>query len=88
MPKLHIFLANSLFTFWNPSGYTDLSNEVPDRVVAGVLGVRDCIFGIKENYTHMHIIYIQSNLIYSKSSGLKVLFQIISSSNCNEVDIK
>ena len=59
------FFNKFIFTFWGPSGHIDLSNEVPDRVVAGVLGVRDCIFGIKENYTHMHIIYSQISLIRS-----------------------
>ena len=31
---------------------------------------------------------IQSNLVNSKSSGLEVLFRIISSSNYREIDIK
>ena len=42
---------------------------------------------------HLFCIYIfsrliQSNLIHSKSSGLEVLFRIISSSNYREEDIK
>ena len=40
---------------------------------------------IKKVQSHM---YIQSNFVKMKSSGLSVLFRIISSSSYREVDIK
>ena len=41
-----------------------------------------------EFVTHCVLACIHSNLVNSKSSGLEVLFLIISSSNYREVDIK